>query len=459
MGSTMKNPKKNDRVTVEISGYASDGAGISHLPDGRVLFVKGALKGECVEAQLLKVGKSAAWGRVHRILEVSAHRIDTDCPYYPKCGGCQLRHMDYEEEIALKQNRVQEALRRLGGVEAEIEETHGAKKISRYRNKIQFPVSTEKGQINIGFYRARSHDVVDVPDCLLQPEAAGRLRQAVKEFMEEHMISAYDEKSHKGLVRHVFIRSNEKGESLCVLVVNGDSIPKEKELIVRLRSAEPGLCGLLLSVNKERTNVILGQKFRTLWGQDYLESCLCGFQFRLSAPSFYQVNREQTELLYARVLAFASLSGEETVLDLYCGIGTITHMLAKRAKRVIGAEIVEQAIKDAKDNAERNRVENIEFIAADAREAAELLEKRGERPHVICVDPPRKGLELPVIEAMVRMNGEKIVYVSCDPATLARDIKLFAERGYRLQKAEVVDLFPRTMHVETVCLMSRVEGK
>lgn len=410
-----------------------------------------------MEAQLLKVGKSVAWGRVHRILEASVHRADIDCPYYPKCGGCQLRHMDYEEELALKKNRVQEALRRLGGVETEISKIHGAQTISRYRNKIQFPVSVEQGQIHIGFYRARSHDVVDVSDCLLQPKAAGRLRRAVKEFMEKYNVSAYDEKQHRGLVRHVFIRSNEKGESLCVLVIHGDSMPWEEELIQSLRSAEPRLVGLLLSVNKEKTNVILGQEFRTLWGQDYLESTLCGFQFRLSAQSFYQVNREQTERLYRRALEFAGLSGEETVLDLYCGIGTITHMLAKRAKRVIGAEIVGRAIEDAKENAERNQVKNIEFIAADAGRTAELLAKRGEKPDVICVDPPRKGLALPVIEAMVWMGGEKIVYVSCDPATFARDIKFFEARGYRFQKAEVVDLFPRTIHVETIVLMSRKE--
>lgn len=451
----MNMPKKNELLRLQIEGYGSDGAGISHMEDGRVVFIKGGLNGELCEVKLLKVGKTAAWGRVEELLEPSPHRRESDCSFYPKCGGCQLRHMSYEEELEFKRKRVEEALRRIGGVDTKVSVIHGAKESQRYRNKVQFPVSsTEKG-INIGFYRARSHDVIDVEDCLLQPEVATKLRQAVKDWMTQFGVPGYDEQTHKGLVRHVYVRTNREGESLCVLVVNGKKLPHEKELVELLRQAEPKLKGITISMNRDKTNVILGSAFRTLWGQDYLEDQLCGMQFRLSPQSFYQVNREQTEVLYSRATEFAQLTGKETVLDLYCGIGTITLAMAKKAGRVIGAEVVEAAVEDARENAHRNGITNVEFICADAGEAAKALAMRGERPNVICVDPPRKGLSLPVIEAIVKMAPERVVYVSCDPGTLARDVNLLTEHGYRLEKAEACDLFPRTVHVEAIIMMTR----
>jgi 23S rRNA (uracil1939-C5)-methyltransferase len=361
--------------------------------------------------------------------------------------------MSYEEELEFKRRKVEEALRRIGGVDAEVSLIHGAKMTDRYRNKVQFPVSSTE-RVNIGFYRARSHDVIDVDDCLLQPEEATRIRQTVKDWMTQFGISAYDERTHKGLLRHVYVRTNRKGESLCVLVVNGTKLPHEKELIAALQQAEPRLLGMMLSINRDKTNVILGDSFRTLWGQDYLEDQLCGLMFQLSPQSFYQVNREQTEVLYHRAMEFAQLTGHETVLDLYCGIGTITLAMAKQAGRVIGAEVVKAAVEDASENAKRNGVSNVEFICGDAGEVAEALAKRGEHPDVICVDPPRKGLALPVIESIVQMAPRRLVYVSCDPGTLARDVKLLEERGYHLEKAEACDLFPRTIHVETVILMT-----
>lgn len=452
----MKMPRKNDSLTLKIEGYGSDGAGVSRMEDGRVVFVKGALRGEVCQVQLLKVGKTAAWGRVLNLLEASPKRRESDCPYYPKCGGCQLRHMSYEEELEFKRNRVQEALRRIGGVDVEVSVIHGAKDTLRYRNKIQFPVAQTNDAVKIGFYRARSHDVIDVSDCLLQPQQATRLREAVKAWMIEFGVPAYDEISHKGLIRHVYVRTNREGQSLCVIVVNGKKLPFEGELIAALRQAEEGLVGICLSINREKSNVILGNKFRTLWGRDSLEDVLCGMHFQLSPLSFYQVNREQTEVLYSRATEFAALSGTETVLDLYCGIGTITLAMAQKAGRVIGAEVVEAAVEDARENARRNGVNNVEFICADAGEAAEQLAKKGESPQVICVDPPRKGLALSVIEAIVEMQPERLVYVSCDAGTLARDVKLLQERGYRLEKAEACDLFPRTMHCEVVSLLQRV---
>ncbi|MPM12230.1 23S rRNA (uracil-C(5))-methyltransferase RlmCD [bioreactor metagenome] len=445
--------KKNEIHRLKIDGYSYDGAGIARL-DGMAVFVAGALSGETCDVQLLKVGKSASWGRVVRFIEQSPGRVASDCPHYPKCGGCQTRHMSYAEELEFKRQRVEDALRRIGGAEIRVPVIFGANNTECYRNKAQFPVGREG---SIGFYRARSHDVIDVPDCRLQSEPAHRLRAALKGWMEEYKIPAYDEENHKGLIRHLFVRTNRTGQSLCCIVANGDELPHAHALIDALQGGEPGLVGIILSVNKRITNVILGDTFRTIWGQDFLEDTLCGLTFRLSTPSFFQVNREQTEVLYQTALEFAELTGAETVLDLYCGVGTITLVMAKKALRAIGAEVVPEAVEDARDNAVRNGVHNAEFICADAGQAAKVLSGHGIRPDVICVDPPRKGLAADVIDTICAMAPKRLVYVSCDPATLARDIKLFGLQGYVPTKAVAVDLFPRTHHVETVVLMSRVE--
>lgn len=443
--------KKNQVHTLTIEDYGSAGEGVARL-NGQAVFVKGALAGETCQVQLLKVGKAAAWGRVAAVEVPSPQRQTPDCPQYPQCGGCQLRHMTYQEELAFKRNKVQQALRRIGGWEGEVAVIHGAAEPDRYRNKIQFPVAAGP---RVGFFRARSHDVIDAPDCLLQPLAATRLRQAFKAWMAEHHIPAYDEKAHTGLIRHVYVRVNRRGQSLCAVIANGKALPHTPELVDALRAAEPGLVGLVLSVNTEKTNVILGKTYRLLWGQDFLEDTLCGLDFRLSVPSFYQVNRAQTEVLYGRALDLAGLTGKETVLDLYCGIGTITLTMARRAARAIGAEIIPQAITDAQANARRNGIQNAQFLCADAGQAAQTLAAQGLRPDVICVDPPRKGLSPDVIEAIAAMSPHRLIYVSCDPATLARDVKRLKEKGYRLNHAEAADLFPRTAHVETVCRLEK----
>ena len=443
-------PKKNEIYPLRIENYGSSGEGVARL-DGQAVFVKGAIPGELCAVQLLKVGKTAAWGRVAEVLEPSPARQAPDCPLYPRCGGCQLRHMTYEEELRFKRQKVEDALRRIGGWDGTVEIIHGAQAPERYRNKIQFPVSEGP---KVGFFRARSHDVIDAEDCLLQPLQATRLRKAFRDWMEEYRIPAYDEKAHKGLIRHFYVRVNRAGEALCAVIANGRDLPRRKALVEALRGAEPGLVGVVLSVNTEKTNVILGKENRLLWGRDWLEDTLCGLTFRLSVPSFYQVNRDQAEVLYGRALAFAGLTGTETALDLYCGIGTITLVLAGHAGKVYGAEVVPEAIEDAKANAARNGVGNAEFFCGEAGEAARMLADRGVKPDVICVDPPRKGLALPVIETIAEMAPKRLVYVSCDPATLARDVKLLGERGYRLVKAEAADLFPRSFHCETVCLLS-----
>jgi len=445
--------KKNEQHPLRIEGYGSAGEGVARL-EGQAVFVKGALAGEICQVQLLKVGKSAAWGRVTQVLTPVPGRQSPDCPRYPRCGGCQLRHMTYAEELRFKRQKVQDALQRIGGWTGRVEKIHGAEAPDRYRNKIQFPVADGP---RVGFFRARSHEVIDAEDCLLQPLAATRLREAFKLWMERYQVPAYDERAHGGLIRHFYVRVNRRGQSLCAVIANGTDLPHQEELVQALRRAEPDLAGVVLSVNQEKTNVILGKTHRCLWGRDYLEDTLCGLTFRLSVPSFYQVNREQAEVLYGRALAFAGLTGRETVLDLYCGIGTITLVMARQAGRAIGAEVIPAAVEDAKANAARNGVTNAEFLCADAAQAAQTLADRGLRPDVICVDPPRKGLAPAVIDAIVQMAPQRLVYVSCDPATLARDVKRMEEQGYVLQRAEAVDLFPRTAHVETVVLLSKGE--
>lgn len=448
-------PREGQLCRLVIDGYASDGAGVARL-DGMVVFVQGGIRGEACDVRLTHVGRSTLWGRVEEVVNPSPARIFPRCLHYTKCGGCQFRHMNYAEELEAKRIRVEDALRRLGGAEIHVSAILGAEQVDRYRNKAQFPVA--KGP-RIGFYRPRSHDVIDVDDCLLQGEAAARLRGAVKEWMAEYSIPAYNERTFTGLVRHVYVRTNRAGRSLCCLLVNGRGVPREAELVRALRRAEPNLAGIVLGVNEKHNNVILGDSYRTLWGEDFLSDTLCGLTFRLSVPSFYQVNPAQTEVLYGKALEFAGLTGAETVLDLYCGIGTISLVMARKAGMVWGAEVVPQAVDDAIANAQRNHIENARFLCADAGEAARYLEGEGVRPDVVCVDPPRKGLAEDVVDTIADMGPQRVVYVSCDPGTLGRDVKRFAGRGYTLKRAVAVDMFPRTAHVETVCLLSKLNVK
>lgn len=444
--------KKNDTMELTVTGYGSDGEGVARAEDGRVVFVKGALQGERCRVTLMKVGKTAAWGRLAEVLDPAPARRKPDCPHYPKCGGCQLRHMSYEEELAFKRQKVEDCLRRIGGQDVEVSVIHGAKQMKRYRNKSQFPVAEGP---RLGFYRARSHDVIDVERCLLQSEGADHIRGAVKAWMEAYRIPAYDEQNGQGLIRHVYVRSNRQGEALACILANGDCLPWEKELTDQIRAAWPKTVGVVLGANTRKTNVILGDAYRLLWGQDWLDDQMCGLTFRLSAPSFYQVNTPQAEMLYERAVEFAGLTGEERVLDLYCGAGTITLTMARWAQEAIGAEIVPEAIENAKENAAANGVKNVRFFLGDAGEVATQLAEEELHAQVVVVDPPRKGLSVEVIEAILEIGPERVVYVSCDPATLGRDVKRLAEGGYKLQQVEAVDLFPRTIHVETVVLLQR----
>ena len=449
--------KKNSIHTITIDRYASNGQGIGRL-DGMAVFVRGALRGETCQVSLMKVGKSCAWARVVKILEKSPARIPSDCPHFPICGGCTLRHMTYEEELFLKRQRIDDALQRIGGLNLSVSQMYGAKDTQRYRNKAAFPVSQDQKLGEEGRSpRPRHHGVIVVGSCLLKWDRADRAGGVVRKGNQKPAAPAYDERTGEGLIRHVFVRTNRKRQSLICVVANAKALPFEKELAKALTAACPKAVGVVLNVNTRKTNVILGRDYRVLWGRDTLEDRLCGLTFQLSIPSFFQVNRDQAEVLYNCALEFAGLTGQETVVDLYCGTGTISLVIAQQAKHVIGAEIVPPAIEDAWENARKNGVTNVEFICADASKAAADLEQRGIRPDVVCVDPPRKGLAPDVIDSICAMAPNRVVYVSCDPATLARDLKRFTQLGYRAEQAVGVDLFCRTSHVETVVLLSKGE--
>ena len=447
--------EKNRIYRAHIDGYSSEGLGIARI-DGQVVFVHGAVRGEICDVLVMKVLKNAAFGKIAALVEPSPARRTPDCPYYGRCGGCNFRHMSYDEELWAKRARVQDALTRIGGAEVTVEEILGAEQPLHYRNKSIYPISPAG---EVGFYRARSHQVVDVEHCLIQKPEADALAQAVRDYIARFRVEPYNEATGRGLLRHLYVRTSCRGESLACLLVNGSRLPHEQELVDMLRAAAPGVCGVVLGENTRRGNAILGDRYRTLWGRDYLTDTLCGLELRLSVPSFYQVNHDQAQRLYEKALEYAGLTGRELAVDLYCGAGTITQVLARRARHVIGGEIVPEAIRDAEDSARRNGVENVEFLCGDASRLAAELRQRGLRPDVICVDPPRKGLAPDVVEAAASMEPERIVYVSCDPATLARDAARFAPLGYRPVRACAVDLFPGTAHIETVCLLSKLQSK
>lgn len=447
--------EKNRIYRAHIDGYSSEGLGIARI-DGQVVFVHGAVRGETCDVLVMKVLKNAAFGKIAALAEPSPARRQPDCPYYGRCGGCDFRHMSYEEELWAKRARVQDALTRIGGAEVTVEEILGAEQPLHYRNKSIYPISPAG---EVGFYRARSHQVVHVEHCLIQKPEADALAQAVRDYIARFQVEPYNEATGRGLLRHLYVRTSCRGESLACLLVNGSRLPHEQELVDMLRAAVPGVCGVVLGGNTRRGNAILGDRYRTLWGRDYLTDTLCGLELRLSVPSFYQVNHDQAQRLYEKALEYAGLTGRELAVDLYCGAGTITQVLARRARHVIGGEIVPEAIRDAEDSARRNGVGNVEFLCGDASRLAAELRQRGLRPDVICVDPPRKGLAPDVVEAAASMTPGRIVYVSCDPATLARDVARFAPLGYCPVRACAVDLFPGTAHVETVCLLSKLKRK
>ena len=454
---TMSELHRGDLLQVSIETATVDGSGIARV-DGQVVFVPGALPGERCSVRIAHVGRSAVFAQLLSVLTPSAHRVEPDCPYFPRCGGCALRHMDYEQELALKQAHVQSCLTRIGGQTISALPITGAAQTDGYRNKVQFPVQEQERRPVAGFFSGKTHRVIPVRHCRIQPDCADAIRGAVLAWMEQYHIRAYDEQTHTGYIRHIYIRFGaESGQILVCIVANCAQLPKKKQLVAALLAAEPGITTIVFSPNTKKGNTVLGTEFHPLYGDGTITDMLCGLQFRLSAPAFYQVNHAQAERLYEKAVQLTGLTGNETVLDLYCGTGTITLCLARHAKKAIGVEIVPQAIEDAKFNAAQNGMENAEFFCMDAGQAAKMLADRRTRPDVIVVDPPRKGVSADVIEAISAMAPQRVVYVSCDPATLARDLKLLTAAGYTLQTAEAFDLFPRCAHVETVVLLSKGE--
>ena len=445
---------KNQIYETVITDYTAEGQGVAHI-EGCAVFIPNAIAGEKCTVRIEVAKKNWAAGKMVEILERSPHRINRVCPVAKLCGGCDLQHMDYAEEIRMKAERVRQCLNRLGGENLEKVEILAAEDQSCYRNKAQYPVSAKNGRAYAGFFKAGTHQVVENERCGILPREMDDVKNAVIGYMNRHKVTAYDEAAHTGLVRHIYVRRGAvSGQVLVCLAINGRDIPKKSALIDELKKI-PGFATLVLSVNTKKGNAVLGDEFITLYGPGYIEDTLCGLNFRLSPRSFYQVNHTQAQRLYNAAISQAQITKDDTVLDLYCGVGTITLCMAKAAGKVIGVEVVEQAVADAWDNAKRNGIENAEFFCGDAGQAALELEKNGVKADVVVVDPPRKGLNADTIEALHRFAPRRIVYVSCDPATLGRDVALLKEKGYRVQNALACDLFPRTVHVESVVCLTR----
>lgn len=453
--------KKNDLFTVEIEDMSEDGSGIGKS-DGYTWFIKDAIIGDTVEAKAMKLKKSYGFARLMGVLTPSIHRVEPRCPVASQCGGCQLQAMSYEEQLRFKERKVYNNLVRIGKFpEIELSPIIPMEDPWRYRNKAQFPFGKNRdGAIITGFYAGRTHAIIEQDDCLLGAEINQPILKKIKAFMNSYTIAPYDEESHRGLVRHALIRTGfHTGEVMVCLVINGKQLPYSEELVKRLLQF-PQITSISYSVNRERTNVIMGNEIVHLYGPGYITDSIGEVQYRISPLSFYQVNPVQTEKLYQTALEYAGLTGDETVWDLYCGIGTISLFLAKQAKMVYGVEVVPQAIEDARENAKRNGIENVEFFVGKAEEVLpEQYEQNHIQADVIVVDPPRKGCDEVCLETIVKMAPKRVVYVSCDSATLARDLRYLSDRGFEVEKVRCCDMFAGGVHVETVCLLSNRKSK
>ena len=450
---------KNQCFEMTCDAFGQDAQGVCRH-EGMAVFVPGLLPGERALVRIVKPEKRYAFGRVEKLLEKSPSRAEPFCPIYKRCGGCVCQHMTYEASLAFKRQQVQDLLQRVGGLSIEVPPVWGMAHPFGYRNKGAYPVAQTDGAPACGFFAPRSHDLVPLPEdgCAIQGEDSAKATQAVLSWMRENSVPAYDEQTGRGLVRHIMTRSTTSGELMVVVVVTRADIPKASRLIELLRAAVPGLCSVCLSVNSRRTNVILGTDIRVLWGKTAMEDTLCGLRFSVSPLSFFQVNPRQTERLYGLALEYAGLTGVETVVDAYCGAGTITLFAARTCVNATGIEIVAPAVVDARKNAEVNHLAGkTRFLEGDAAALYPRLQKK-EHFDAVIVDPPRKGLDAPVVRALCESPAPKLVYVSCNPATLARDLKLLAP-AYRLAFARPVDMFPQTGHVETVCLLSKLNTK
>ena len=447
--------KKNEEYIAEITAVSSDGNGICRI-DGYTVFVPQTVTGDKVRILIVKANKGYGYGKLIEVITPSPDRTEPVCKSYKRCGGCQLMHMDYTYQLKVKADIIENAMRRIGGMkDFTVSDMVGAENPYRYRNKMIFPVGADKnGGIMCGFYAQRSHDIMPLDDCFAGGKFNAEIICAVKEYMLENNVSTYDENTHSGLVRRIFTRVSRKyGDIMVVISVNGRNIPNREALISKLREKSGKITGIILNINKKNTNLVLGDENITIWGCDTITDSLLGLDFKISPHSFYQINPAMTEKLYAKALEYANLGGNENVMDIYCGIGTISLCAAKMSKHVTGVEIVERAIEDARENAAANGINNADFYASSAEDIVPKLIESGEKPDVVILDPPRKGSDEKTLSAVVTAKPERIVYVSCNPATLARDVKFLHENGYSLISACGFDMFPNTVHVETIVLL------
>ncbi|MBV7271615.1 23S rRNA (uracil(1939)-C(5))-methyltransferase RlmD [Clostridiaceae bacterium UIB06] len=454
--------EKNKEYVLNISSMGYEGEGVGKIEDFTI-FVPNALLGEKVKAKIVKVNKNFAFGKLVDIIEQSSERVEPVCSIYKRCGGCQLQHYSYKEQLKFKRERVKACMERIGklkvvGIDSNekdnavvVHDTIGMDNPYRYRNKVQLPVGKNGKDVTIGFYAARSHEIIHMDTCNIQDEIADEVVKLIKAWSEKYAIEPYNEEAHQGIIRHVMIRKAFKtGETMVVLVTKNLNIPHVDKLVRTITENIAGIKSIIQNINDKRTNVILGQQCKTLWGEDTISDYIGDFKFNISALSFFQVNPIQTETLYSKALEYADLTGNETVFDAYCGTGTISLFLSQRAKKVYGVEIIPEAIENAIENAKQNNVNNVEFIVGQSEKVIPKLIEKGVKADVVVVDPPRKGCESILLEAIAKMGPERVVYVSCDPGTLARDLKIMDELGYKTLEIQPVDMFPQTAHVECV---------
>ena len=446
--------KKNDEIYLTVKSCTVQGSGVCDH-DGMTVFVRGAVTGDRVLAHIIKVKKTYAVGIIKKLVQRSPMRAKNFCPIAEKCGGCCFAHIKYESELEIKAQQVADNFKRLGKLDITPAPIIPSPSAERYRNKAQYPVGSDGRFATIGFYAPMTHRIIDCADCLLQPKEFSEITDIFRNWIREKKISVYNEADGSGIIRHIYIRKAVvTGQIMVCIVANSDSIPHAEALIEQLKEID-GLASVILNINRDKTNVVLGKECKTLFGSDYITDELCDLKFNLSPLSFYQVNHDGAEILYNKAKEYAALTGSETLVDLYCGTGTIGLTMAKDVKSLIGVEIIPQAIENAKENARLNSIDNAEFICADAAQAASTLLERGVKPDIVILDPPRKGCDETLIKTVAEMSPERVVYVSCDSATLARDCQRFAALGYRTLAATPVDMFPHTAHVETVALLVR----
>lgn len=450
--------KKNEEIRIKIESISSQGSGVGHF-DSQAIFVANTAVGDDIVAHIIKAKQNYAVGIISKIIKPSKDRIPVDCEAFSRCGGCAYRHISYKSELEGKYQRVKDALNRIGHIDITPNEIIGADECNRYRNKAQYPIGlSPKGDLVIGFYSPHSHRICDCTDCQLQPEVFRDIIGCIKKWILTTECTVYNEKNGRGLLRHIYLRrASVTGEIMVCLVINGKSVPNETKLVSSLISENHNIKSVVLNVNQKDTNVVLGDECINLYGDGYITDVLCSKKIRISPLSFYQVNHDQAEKLYGKAREYAQLNKDDVLLDLYCGAGTIGLSMVDDVKELIGVEVIPEAIDDAKFNAGLNGVTNARFICDDAKGTAKKLFDEGIAPDVVIIDPPRKGCDIQVLETIAQMAPERVVYVSCDPATLARDCERFAQLGYEVKEVTPVDLFPRTTHVECVALLNKTE--